>query len=111
MRFRRLSITCLLLIVACTGFAQEFKIHSHNDYRQNVPFWKAFGAEVQSIEVDVFYLDEKLMVAHEVSEVKQYKTLERLYLNPLNNNLPMSLILFHHKIFHQSLVNSILHKY
>ncbi len=71
---------------------QDSKVHSHNDYKQNIPFWKAFGAEAQSIEVDVFYTDGKLMVAHEPSEIHEKKTLERLYLNPLQEALELGLL-------------------
>ncbi|TDS16638.1 alkaline phosphatase [Maribacter caenipelagi] len=92
MRFKRLSIICLFLIVVCSGFAQEYKIHSHNDYKQNIPFWKAFGAEVQSIEVDVFYEDGELFVAHEVKEINENKTLQRLYLEPLKEALSLQMM-------------------
>jgi len=92
MNFTKLTVTCLLLIGIYTGFSQNYKVHSHNDYKQNIPFWKAFGAEVQSIEVDVFYTAEGLMVAHELVEIQKHKTLERLYLDPLNEVLLLELL-------------------
>ncbi|WP_116770486.1 alkaline phosphatase [Maribacter litoralis] len=91
MKFLKLPIACLLFINMLVAVAQDYKVHSHNDYKQNIPFWKAFGAEVQSIEVDVFYKNGKLMVAHEQGEIEENKTLERLYLNPLQEALDLNL--------------------
>ncbi|TLP75486.1 alkaline phosphatase [Maribacter sp. ACAM166] len=70
-----------------TGIAQDYKVHSHNDYMQNIPFWKAFAAEVESIEVDVFLQDGKLLVAHELNEADENRTLQQLYLEPLKRTL------------------------
>lgn len=91
MKLLKLPIACLLFINMFVAVAQDYKVHSHNDYKQNIPFWKAFGAEVQSIEVDVFYKNGKLMVAHEQGEIEENKTLERLYLNPLQEALDLNL--------------------
>jgi len=57
--------------------------HSHNDYKQNIPFFRAYYAGMESIEADVFLLDNKLFVAHEKSEIKPGHTLDSLYLRPL----------------------------
>lgn len=91
MKFLKLPIACLLFINMFVAVAQDYKVHSHNDYKQNIPFWKAFGAEVQSIEVDVFYKNGKLMVAHEEGEIEENKTLDRIYLNPLQEALDLNL--------------------
>ncbi|WP_430427549.1 alkaline phosphatase [Maribacter litoralis] len=91
MKFLKLPIACLLFVNMFVAVAQDYKVHSHNDYKQNIPFWRAFGAEVQSIEVDVFYKNGKLMVAHEEGEIEENKTLERLYLNPLQEALDLNL--------------------
>ena len=63
-------------------FAQ--KIHSHNDYEHADPFWGAYNAGANSIEADVYLVDGKLYVAHEKKEITAEKTLEKLYLEPLN---------------------------
>ncbi|WP_405380775.1 alkaline phosphatase [Maribacter sp. LLG6340-A2] len=65
------------------AIAQNPKVHSHNDYKQPLPFYGAFAAGVHSLEVDIFLVDNTLMVAHEVNEVTPLATLERLYLQPL----------------------------
>ena len=92
MRFKLLISAHLFLFGFCTVLSQDYKMHSHNDYQQNIPFWKAFGAEVQSIEVDVFLRDGKLLVAHELNEANQDRTLERLYLEPLKEVIELGLL-------------------
>ncbi len=73
----------LIFIVGLNSvFAQ--KIHSHNDYRQVRPFWEAYEARANSIEADVYLIDGKLYVAHEKNEINPERTLEKLYLEPLN---------------------------
>ncbi|MCP9763000.1 phosphatidylinositol-specific phospholipase C/glycerophosphodiester phosphodiesterase family protein [Lacihabitans soyangensis] len=74
--------TFLLIIGLNSVFAQ--KIHSHNDYVQPRPFWEAYESGANSIEADVFLVDGKLYVAHEKNEINPERTLEKLYLEPLN---------------------------
>jgi alkaline phosphatase len=57
--------------------------HSHNDYEQDVPFRKAYEHGFGSIEADIFLRGETLIVAHDTSEVKLNRTLDSLYLVPL----------------------------
>ena len=57
--------------------------HSHNDYEQDVPFWKAYKAGFGSIEADIFLENGELYVAHDRNELKSHKTLEKYYLAPL----------------------------
>jgi alkaline phosphatase len=81
MRIQLLSILCILSLSA---YAQDItKIHSHNDYNQQTPFWGAFSAGASSIEVDVIFKDGELFVAHEEATIKPKHTLETLYLKPL----------------------------
>jgi alkaline phosphatase len=63
-----------------TGYA---RVHSHNDYEQKIPFWKALSAGATSIEVDVYLKGAILYVAHEPEEIQEGRTLESLYLEPL----------------------------
>ena len=74
--------TFLLIVGLNSIFAQ--KIHSHNDYVQARPFWEAYEAGANSIEADVYLVDGKLYVAHEKNEINPERTLEKLYLEPLN---------------------------
>jgi alkaline phosphatase len=59
--------------------------HSHNDYHQKIPLLTAYGAEMGSIEADVFLKNGQLYVAHDTSEIKEGITLKKLYLEPLAN--------------------------
>ena len=71
---------------------QDPAVHSHNDYLQDVPFWKAISAGVLSVESDVFLMGGKLMVAHEKEHIIEDRTLESLYLKPINEFLQLNLI-------------------
>ncbi|MFI0430270.1 alkaline phosphatase [Mariniflexile sp. HMF6888] len=65
-------------------------IHSHNDYNQEVPFWDAYANGANSIEVDVFLKDNNLYVTHNEEDIVLTKTLESLYLKPLEIVLRMA---------------------
>ena len=71
---------------------QDFKLHSHNDYLRNVPFWEAFGAGAASIEVDVILQDGNLMVAHETESIQPELTLRSLYLEPIQKAVDLGMI-------------------
>lgn len=71
---------------------QDFKLHSHNDYLRNVPFWEAFGAGAASIEVDVILQEGSLMVAHETESIQPERTLRSLYLEPIQKAVDLGLI-------------------
>ncbi|MBA4293684.1 hypothetical protein C0431_12040 [bacterium] len=57
--------------------------HSHNDYWRKRPLAEALEAGMCSIEADVFLIDGKLKVGHDLAEATAGKTLEELYLDPL----------------------------
>ncbi|WP_200976585.1 alkaline phosphatase [Echinicola sp. 20G] len=79
-------IGLFILFWPLVGFGQEetfFKLHSHNDYLQEVPFWTAYANNCASIEVDVILINGRLMVAHEEESIEDGKTLESLYLEPI----------------------------
>jgi alkaline phosphatase len=63
------------------------QLHSHNDYAQPFPFWDAYNHGFGSIEADIFYTQNKILVAHEVSEIDPERSLENLYLRPLRSCL------------------------
>ena len=78
-----------LSLIFCIPFvylsAQEVKIHSHNDYLQETPFWGAFASRAHSIEVDLVLKNDTLFVAHEESSITHGFTFEALYLEPIKN--------------------------
>lgn len=95
----------LFLLIGITCFAQV-KIHSHNDYLQQEPFFTAYQNKVFEIEADVFLVGDSLVVAHSRKEIDQKNTLGKIYLNPIaalfaknngkvypNKNLPFALMI------------------
>ncbi|AKD03686.1 hypothetical protein PKOR_11810 [Pontibacter korlensis] len=56
--------------------------HSHNDYLNNIPFYRAYHKGFGSIEVDIFPVKGELYVAHEKDEISKVRTLSKLYLEP-----------------------------
>lgn len=86
---------CLLFLY--TGsFAQPVvystaNAHSHNDYEQPVPLYTAYYSGFGSLEADIFLANDSLLVAHTPKDLYKYRSLENLYLKPLqafieNNN-------------------------
>ena len=68
--------------------AQSIKLHnghSHNDYEQNRPLFDALSLGFISVEVDVIPLDGELKVSHNPFGIKNKKTIEELYLKPLDS--------------------------
>lgn len=63
---------------------QPYLTHSHNDYRQAVPFWHAYSNGAASIEVDLFLQNDTLFVTHDEADVEPTRTFGRLYLDPIN---------------------------
>lgn len=87
------SLFAIVFLFPVLLFAQQdFKLHSHNDYLRNVPFWEAFGAGAASIEVDVILQNGNLMVAHEAETIKPELTLRSLYLEPIQKAVDLGMI-------------------
>lgn len=84
--YRRCGLSAVLLFF-CLQFiqSQEVWIHSHNDYRQRVPFYQAYAQVFSSIEADVFATekDGELLVAHDREELPTAPTLDDLYIEPI----------------------------
>jgi alkaline phosphatase len=57
--------------------------HSHNDYEQPHPFWNAWQQQFGSIEADIFLNNGQLIVAHDRKEMALGRTLDSMYLQPL----------------------------
>jgi alkaline phosphatase len=80
----------LVFLMTNITFAQNLpKIHSHNDYNQTIPFWNAYANGANSIEADIFLKDNNLYVAHNQEDILPSRTLENLYLKPLESALEM----------------------
>lgn len=61
--------------------------HSHNDYKNSIPFFRAYDKGFGSIEADVYAVNGKLMVAHSKNEISESRSLQALYLAPLAEKL------------------------
>lgn len=59
------------------------RAHAHNDYRHDRPLFDALDRGFCSVEADIFLVDGELRVGHSRIELKQGRTLESLYLDPL----------------------------
>ena len=57
--------------------------HAHNDYEHDRPLLDALDEGFTSIEADVFLVEGQLLVAHNFINVAKDRTLENLYLQPL----------------------------
>lgn len=57
--------------------------HAHNDYEHPRPLLDALEHGFRSVEADIFFVDGKLLVAHNRIDLKPGRTLEKLYLDPL----------------------------
>ena len=57
--------------------------HSHNDYQQKQAFFLAYQEQFGSIEADVHLVNGTLLVAHDSKNLLPNRTLEALYLQPL----------------------------
>lgn len=81
-------IYCALVFIIGLGVFQgkaqdRILIHSHNDYRQTVPFYQAYAQKTFSIEADVFLEGGELLVGHEPEELSPLLNFQELYINPL----------------------------
>src|SRR5262249_40110861 len=57
--------------------------HAHNDYEHTRPLIDALELSFCSVEADLWLVDGKLLVAHDLKNAKRERTLESLYLDPL----------------------------
>lgn len=64
--------------------AQAVRIHSHNDYHKPEPLVNALRNQAFAIEADVYLINNEIKVAHDIAELLTAPTLERLYLEPIN---------------------------
>jgi len=79
-----LMFICMFVFLSYT-VAQEILIHSHNDYRQRLPFYQAYAQQLASIEADIFAtdVDDELLVAHDKEELGSSPTLDESYIEPI----------------------------
>lgn len=85
-----LFFSCLFVYVMAAGQQRNYStanIHSHNDYERARPLTEALEYGVGSLEADIFLDNGKLIVAHDRKQVLLGRTLDSLYLQPLQKQL------------------------
>lgn len=86
--------TLFLTSLPFACIAQDYTVnrnaHSHNDYHRSVPFYVAYGNRFASIEIDIFLVENELYVAHDRSGIDKRRTIERLYIQPLLNQIELN---------------------
>ena len=89
MRFvTTLAALVAMAFAACVGVPKQLpdpvlRLHGHNDYLQPVPCTRALEIGLGSIEADVFPVDGELLVGHERWQLRRWRTLRSMYLEPL----------------------------
>lgn len=68
---------------AVAASAQPVLIHSHNDYQQAEPLTNALRNQAYTIEADVYWVNNNLLVAHTTNELSTAPTLQAMYLQPI----------------------------
>ncbi len=63
------------------------RAHSHNDYEHARPLLDALDRGFCSVEADIFLVDGKLLVGHNRKNLRAERTLESLYLDPLQRRI------------------------
>lgn len=88
-------ILCGLLALNGVGNAAPIlaspMIHSHNDYKQAIPFWYAYGSNAKSIEVDLVIDNNALYISHGDDIIDSKRTMASLYLKPLKEAVDLNL--------------------
>ncbi len=83
-----LILSSLYFVVASAARAEAPvtplpQAHSHNDYEHERPLFDALDRGFCNIEADVHLVDGQLLVGHDPEDVDPRRTLQALYLDPL----------------------------
>jgi hypothetical protein len=81
---------CVLAGIQLAGAADPvplLRVHAHNDYEHKRPLLDALDNGFCSVEADVHLVNGRLLVAHSRLQVKEGRTLESLYLDPLRERI------------------------
>jgi hypothetical protein len=80
-----------LVLVALAGATRAAtplpSAHAHNDYEHKRPLFDALGQGFCSVEADIYLVDGRLLVAHDLKDATPARTLESLYLDPLRTRV------------------------
>ena len=95
---KNFKLIVALFLISCTQKAisqnttmySTYNAHSHNDYENPIPFFTAYENNFGSIEADIFYFNDSLFVGHVFGDIAKKRTLQSLYLDPLNNKIKIN---------------------
>jgi alkaline phosphatase len=86
MEYKVMQSLLLVLLISSVSLGQSIKpkyTHSHNDYSNPTPFYKAFNAGFNSIEADIFLVGGRLLVSHDSTSLQAERNLKGMYLDPI----------------------------
>ena len=87
MKSQMIKTAIIAFFISNFAYSQDFIIlphgHSHNDYTREVPLRDALKYGFTSIEVDVYWHNERMVVTHDNRDLNEKPTIEELYLDPL----------------------------
>ncbi len=84
--FAGMTVLCSALMTSIAIAADITPLpnaHAHNDYEHDRPLLDALDHGFCSVEADVHLVDGQLLVAHDADKVDPDRTLQKLYLDPL----------------------------
>ncbi|MDZ4858732.1 MAG: phosphatidylinositol-specific phospholipase C/glycerophosphodiester phosphodiesterase family protein [Candidatus Hydrogenedentes bacterium] len=83
----RIIMLACSVIAAAADTAPLPNAHAHNDYEHARPLLDALDHGFCSIEADVYLVNSQLLVAHDREDIKPDRTLQSLYLDPLQKRV------------------------
>jgi hypothetical protein len=93
MKPRLRHFVAFVLLLAATQLAARAQpllitqAHAHNDYLHARPLLDALDHGFCSVEADIYLVNGKLLVAHDISKTRPERTLQALYLDPLRERV------------------------
>jgi len=87
-RARQIALLLAFSAALCAPAAEPLpQAHAHNDYEHKQPLLDALAHGFCSVEADIYFTNDALLVAHDADKVDPKRTLETLYLNPLRQRV------------------------
>ncbi|HEX5170266.1 MAG TPA: phosphatidylinositol-specific phospholipase C/glycerophosphodiester phosphodiesterase family protein [Cyclobacteriaceae bacterium] len=85
----KINVLIFYLVSICPLALAQVKVleqaHAHNDYEHNHPLFDALSYGFNSVEADVHLIKGELYVSHATPVFNKARTLNQLYLNPLDS--------------------------
>ena len=80
---KRLLVILAAILPLTLAAQQPVILHSHNDYVRTAPFWEAYSQHCGSIEADVHWYEDQLLVGHDVKDLTPARTFDAMYVQPI----------------------------